>query len=55
MSDQYQQVHNMDQESMDITHGYDMEGHAHLASVLQVILIKLMVDSPAYHAISISI
>ena len=40
MSDQYQQVHNMDQESMDITHGYDMEGHAHLASVLQVILIK---------------
>ena len=36
MSDQYQQVHNMDKDSMDLTRGYDMDGHANMASALQV-------------------
>ena len=35
MSDQYSQVQNVDKDAMDLTHGYDMDGHAQLASVLQ--------------------
>ena len=35
MSDQYQQGSNNDKESMNLTHGYDMDGNAQLGSVLQ--------------------
>ena len=36
MSDQSQQVHNQDMGSVELTHGYDMDGHANMASALQV-------------------
>ena len=40
MADQFQISANADQESMEITKGYDMDGHAQLASVLQVYKIQ---------------
>ena len=40
MSDQFQQVHNQDMGSVELTHGYDMDGHANMASALQVSLKK---------------
>ena len=36
MSDQSQQIHNQDMGSVELTHGYDMDGHANMASALQV-------------------
>ena len=38
MADQFQICENADKESLEITLGYDMDGHAQLASVLQVFL-----------------
>lgn len=40
MSDQSQQIHNQDMGSVELTHGYDMDGHANMASALQVSLKK---------------
>ena len=40
MSDQSQQVHNQDMGSVELTHGYDMDGHANMASALQVSVAK---------------
>ena len=38
MADQFQICENADKESLEITLGYDMDGNAQLASVLQVFL-----------------
>ena len=38
MADQFQIWENADKESLEITLGYDMDGNAQLASVLQVFL-----------------
>ena len=40
MSDQSQQIHNQDMGSVELTHGYDMDGHANMASALQVSVAK---------------
>ena len=40
MSDQSQQIHNQDMGSVELTHGYDMDGHANMASALQVSFAK---------------
>ena len=37
MADQFQISENADKESLEITFGYDMDGNAQLASVLQVV------------------
>jgi hypothetical protein len=37
MSSQYQQENNIDKETMELTAGYDMDGNAQLASVVQVL------------------
>ena len=45
MSDQSQQIHNQDMGSVELTHGYDMDGHANMASALQVSLKKKKTES----------